>query len=459
MDIFIDRQCTTYHTSRSKIILCSAILVSVFSPNSFANLNNIPGMSGVQASTAAAIQTVCPQMGALNTDGGLSSTEQQLFFRCRELVQTSNLLQETGPSSFALPVDSSDTNKANAQLRTALQRVAPEETLTMASGATDTSHDQMAGLANRLAFLRSGSATASLASLYQINDLRGGMAGADGFSRLGLFANTVFASGNKDATAEEDGFDFDASGFLFGLDYRFTDSFIGGIALGITRSESDLHSSFGDFDTDGFNVSFYGSYYSGNFYVDGTVTLGSNDYESTRNIQYLGISQTVNSDTSADQFGASLGAGWTRNFNALSWDLSARLEYLKADIDGYTESGSELAMIVADQEAKSMQAVLGTQLSYALSYNLGVVVPYIGAQLHKEFEDEALEVTSRYAFDPTNTSFSFLSDPADTSFATLSIGSSLVLQGGTQLFFNIDSVTGLDDVRSDIFTLGFRLEL
>lgn len=78
------------------------------------------------------------------------------------------------------------------------------------------------------------------------------------FSRLGIFINGIGAFGERDATtvspgpgpafvfAGEPGFDYDTGGILAGADYRFTDAFILGAAVGYGVTKADIENNAGD---------------------------------------------------------------------------------------------------------------------------------------------------------------------------------------------------------------------
>lgn len=426
-----------------------------------AELRDIIGNT-VQTATADAVQQVCVSIAT--NEGGLNTgsiEETTLGQRCGEMVRSARAIQ--GLSNF-----SDELGLQNeAGLLDALLQLSPEETAVMGSGATDTSHDQMTNIASRLQFLRTGSSTAPITSI-NLNgaDYVGGAAGDDSFSRLGFFLNTNYGFGDKDRSSEEAGFDFDSYGITAGLDYRFSDSLVAGIALGYTESDADLDGNQGTTEAEGYNLSLYGSYYIASFYFDALIGYGEIDYDSDRNIVYgaagsaVGvINEKVSSDTDGDQINWSLGAGY--NWANAGWNANTfvRLEGLKLDVDGYTEAGSALAMAVDDQDIESLQGIVGVQVSLVKSADFGVMVPYASVEYHHEFDDDPRTVTAQYAADVRNQAFQFKSDDSDSNFAVASLGLNFVLQQGNQVFINYDTVLGLEDVSSHIFTVGIRAEL
>ncbi len=434
---------------------CASIVLLAASANVAQATQN-----GVQAATFEVVSTICPQMGQLNSEGLLDETQQQLFFRCRELVQTNLELQgaQDLPNSLRLSED---------EFNEAVQRIAPEETEVMGAGATDTSQDQLTNLGSRMQVLRTGLSNNSLAGISWSGDSLSGLSTGDSnMSRWGMFINGIYGTGEKDPTREEDGFDYDAYGITLGLDYRYSDTTVAGVALGFSNSDVDLDNNFGEFDTDGYSLSLYGTYYLENWYIEGSLTYGDYDYEGERRITYssnnpgvAGTNQVVESDTDGEQLGYSLGAGYNGNNQQWHYHLFGRVSGIDADVDAYTETGSELAMRVEDQDVDSLQAILGGQLSYASSQDFGVFMPFISVEARHEFDDESRRIRARYRFDPTNTNFSFLTEDADEDFYLLSVGTSFIMKNGTQVFFNYDSVLDLDDVDSDTLTLGVRFEL
>lgn len=215
-------------------------------------------------------QSIATGSNRQGNQGIAQAATAQLGQRCAELVFSAD--PETLDPDGLLQLGIGD-----AAIATALQQVVPEETEIMGSGATDTMHDQMNNVENRLQIIRTGVSSLPIAGIH-INgqSLTGGAAG-DGFSRLGLFINGDYGTGEKDATFNENGFDFDSYGITAGIDYRFGSNFVAGLALGYSNSDVDVEQGFGSTEGEGTSFTAYGTYYTENFYVEGSVTSGSYD--------------------------------------------------------------------------------------------------------------------------------------------------------------------------------------
>lgn len=447
--------------------------------------DQLQGLNGPQDAAADAIQGrdingvrpdigpfegigLCQSIATSPDNATFSAATLELGTRCAELVQTADPSGGTGlPEALNLGI-------APDQVPAALQQVVPEETQIIGSGVTDTSHDQMTNVSSRLQYLRTGTSLLAVSGFHFSGEsLSGGAAGADDYSRWGLFINGDYGTGDKDETFNEAGFDYDSYGITAGVDYRFSEAFVAGIALGIANSDVEIDRDAGDTDTDGFTATLYGMYYTDSFYVEGSLSGGSFEYESQRRVNYgTGVNQVsanLDGETDGDQIAWSLGAGYTGNADSINYNLFGRFEGIDAEIDAYNETGSganpEWAMSVDDQDIESVQAVLGAQVALALSQNFGVLQPYAGVEWHYEFEDDARDITANYLNDPffaNNGDKTFTvqlaSDDPDEDFFLVSVGATLLLKGGNQLFLNYDTVLGLDDVGSQAVTLGVRFE-
>ena len=301
-----------------------------------------------------------------------------------------------------------------------------------------------------------------------------GNASADtlGFSRLGLFINGNFGSGNKDVTANEDGFRFDTQGITAGLDYRFTDNFILGGAVGYANTETDIDSAVGNLDADSFTGSLFGTYYqSDKLYIDGSISYGHSSYDQHRNVRYAltdgtTVDQTFSADYDGDQFAATLSSGYELNFNRFTLTPQSRLQYIQADLNGYSENavsnpsanGSGWGVKIDNQNLESFTLALGGHINYAVSQSWGVLFPYASFEWVHEFENDNDKVSGRFLGDPSRTTFFLPTDALDQDYFNLGIGLSVLFTKGSAAFLNYQTVLGYDDLDQHNVSAGIRFE-
>jgi uncharacterized protein with beta-barrel porin domain len=301
------------------------------------------------------------------------------------------------------------------------------------------------------------------------------MAGSSGMlPRLGVFLNGTFTLGDKDSTSREAGFDFDAFGLTAGLDYRLIDNLVLGAAFSYNSTEADLDSSGGNVDVDRYVGSIYGLYYIGErFYLDGIASIGGNTYDMGRNIRYqipglvpgtvTVVNQKAQSDTDGMEYSFGLGAGYDFHLGGFTLGPFGRLNYVKAEIDGYQETinntapGVGLNLAFEDQDVDSFTTALGAQVAYAISTTWGVVLPQLRLEWQHEFLNDSRTIQARFVNDPARTTFGLTTDNPDRDFFNLGAGISAVFARGKSAFLYYESVLGLKDITAHNIVAGIRL--
>jgi uncharacterized protein with beta-barrel porin domain len=417
----------------------------------------------------ATISVICPQLAALNAAGMLNATEQDLFFSCRDVLNE--------------PVSSVQQNAAG--------QLTSDETQTMTAMSVEIASAQKLTILSRLATLRGSGAPGALA-LHKNTpfDPRRLFAGPVSVSeqnpsvepfnsRLNFFANGNYSTGDRDATVNEPGFDYDGAGFTLGADYQLSNDFVIGVAIGYDSTDAEIDLNGGDVDLDGYGLSLFGSYAMDDFYFDLIGTYGKKDYETVRHVAYTvtsqvtpgtvtTVDQTFVSDTDADDWAVSLGAGYNYIRGGLTVSPQVRLNYYNSQIDEYTETlanantnpgfGSGLA--VDDQDITSFTTNVGGRIAYAAKTGFGVVSPHLRAEWAHEFENDARTIKAIYinGSQTTGNIINIPGDEPDRNYFNLGAGVSAVFSHGIMAFFDYATILGLEDISSHVFTAGARVE-
>jgi outer membrane autotransporter protein len=470
--------------------------------------NEANGATELQQSAGIAVQRTC---AALAAAGGFSLNDpqqQDLFLRCNEFVQTSQELQGFPDTDRSLGIES-------GELLAAIQQVSGEELHSQSTLATRVTNGQFSNIAGRLNSLRVGSAgVAGSRVAYadpQSNEQlvsassngfalsgggrRGGGASADvAGSRLGWFLDGSYNTGNRDHSANEDGFDFDATSVTIGLDWSHNSGVIG-FSAGLDTYDADFDTildgggevvSGGNVEVEGTTGSIFAAWYLGNFYIDAIVSFGSLDSDISRNLVYASNNpmcapacpsqaRALSGETDGDF----TTGGFTSGYDAMwgNWDVSTTLSlnYRDIDIDSYDETDSDpnggLALRYAPQTIESFRSILGLAFSRNISRGFGVLVPQFRVEWHHEFEDDPLTLAAKFVAEdgfpngsaPDNFStaaciscFRFSTDEIDTDFALVGASVSMVFARRLQIYGAYDALLGLDNLTSNTLSLGIR---
>lgn len=312
----------------------------------------------------------------------------------------------------------------------------------------------------------------------------GGAAGDEDFGRWSIYLNGDLFSGSRDQNTLEAGFDVDGGRITAGADYRADNNTFVGASLDYITSSADFDNG-SKLDTDGVNVTLYGTHYSDDgLYFEGTIGLGRNNYDQDRRFRYVipavpppagsgggatTINQVAKSSTDGDQFSLSAGVGKDIDTgNGMTANFSATLSYLDASVDGFTESiagtqpGFGMGLRVRDQDIQSLRSIVGGRVSKAISTQSGVVVPFAGLEWLHEFKNDSRTIVASFVNDnlfETTTTFGVRTSKPDQDYFRLSGGASAVFAGGLQGFISVDVALALDNFSYYGVTAGIRKEL
>ncbi len=366
-----------------------------------------------------------------------------------------------------------------------LKLLAPDEVVSQGTAVIEASNLQVMNINSRLIAVRAGATGFVLSGLniriedqtlpgYVMNALvkgkaKGGAAGdVPGIAgRWGGFINGNISFGDKDDSDNETGFEFDSQGITIGADYRLSSQAVIGGAMGITRNKSEFNGNSGKMDMDGAHLTAYGTYYKNErFYLDGLIKIGSNNYDTRRRVSRTEDPlQQAMGNTDGQEYSLSLSGGYKNNHGALSYGPYGRLSYTQAEIDAYTESasdptvkGSGSVLSILDQEVDSLTAVVGGQLSYAISKPSGVYLPQARFEWEHQFSDDSRTLSAQFVHDPNRSVFGISTDDPDRDYFNLGLGMTMVIAGGKSGFVFYETRLDQENLTQHWIKAGLRIE-
>ena len=456
------------------------------------------GQTDLQQRTGDAIMTTCLSFVDNGIDQAAANAADQtlLLDKCTELVSTS--LEVTGAGT----VLNAGLGISADQLASALQQMTNEEIAAAGSLATESAANQASLVGRRLASILARSSDLQVGSANMIGhaalvaavDARsdgperlpqGGAAAAGDGSLLGqqlsVYVNGMVGTGEKDATAGEDGYESDSAGIAVGADFRVGSNFVFGGMIGFSSSESDFeidrNVSGGSLSADLASFSAYGLYFDESKYFDAVLTVGTGSYDMERNILVPSADGLVDdngspndgfngravADTDSDQVRFSVGGGLELVSGSLTFAPYGRISVLDVEMDGYTESGaSGLNLRVEDQSVESVTTGLGYRVVSTYSTSKAVLSPQISFEWVHEYSDDRRQIVSTFANDPRSSTpghqLIVETDSPDRNYYVLGFGVSSVMPNGLQLFGDVKTLLDLDDINDTVLTAGLRYE-
>ncbi|MGR9044144.1 MAG: autotransporter outer membrane beta-barrel domain-containing protein [Gammaproteobacteria bacterium] len=365
-----------------------------------------------------------------------------------------------------------------------LTQVTSEQTAAQKSMSLEMNNGQLATLGSRIVAIRSGRQGGGLtvsglnfdnngdpitrSQLASTNaNLNKAAAGDESFSRLGVFINGNIGFGDRRTTSNETGYDLDTHGATVGMDYRFTDNFLLGMAFGYNNAHSGYANNLGELEADNYTGAVYGSFFTEDgFFVDGIFSGSHIDYATRRHIQYAPplVSEAINTnafgDNEGDEFDVAMTSGYNFNYNGLTVTPQVRVEYTTNQVDAVNERGGQgWALHVDSQDFDSLQTAAGLQIAYAVNLPWAVLMPMVRAEYIHEFKNDQRNITAHFIQDPSKTRFNIMTDRPDRDYIVLNAGMSAQFAHGISAFVSYDTVQAHSFVSNHNFVGGVRMEL
>ncbi len=349
----------------------------------------------------------------------------------------------------------------------------PRNVVHQARNSTKLVASQISNLGQRMSQLRAGISGFTAADLELNNgteSLPVSMLGyqdhnqtASFVSPWGFFINGSLSTGDYDyADQINDGFDFDSDSLSAGVDYRFSNRFVLGAAVGYNQMESNTGSGV-HMTSEGASISLYGLLTpTDNFYLDTRVSFARPDVKQRRVELFNLIDEVVNIEavgqTKSDQFTIATSAGYNFNHGAWNWSPYITAEYVNNNLDQFTETGAGgWNIFYSDQEFKALKYNLGFNISRAISTRFGVLSPQLSLQHNYEDQDDGI-MEMRLIGMPIDELFNVETNFTESSYSQANLGLTWVSANGKMFYLRYQQLFGLRNYDQHTISLGARFE-
>jgi len=160
-------------------------------------------------------------------------------------------------------------------------------------------------------------------------------------------------------------------GITTGVDYRFTESFTGGLGIGFGRDVSDIGDEGSRSNGRAFSTALYGSYHPDAWFVDGLMGMSRLSFDSTRAVS--GDSAWARGNRSGHQAFGALISGYEFLTQDSLLSPYARLQYYRTWLDGYAETGAGYnSLAFAAHSFSQFETSVGLRGEHRVSFDWGV---------------------------------------------------------------------------------------
>jgi outer membrane lipase/esterase len=242
------------------------------------------------------------------------------------------------------------------------------------------------GISSRLAGARAGGGS--------VNLLGGTQAGKDG--KVGIYAFGGYATGDRDATGGQFGFDYDLFSTGVGVDYRVDDHVTVGAAFAYGKGNAPTENLESEFKVKSYGLTTYGTAAFGNAYVDGYFSYSFDGYKDSYRQTRFAPQPLALVDTDGDTYGGGVTAGYSFSGSGVSFGPEFALRYLQTEIDGYTEKNAgPLALTVDRMDAESLVGSIGARVSGKSGSDGMVFAPHLRVAYEAELMNADRRVSGR----------------------------------------------------------------
>lgn len=204
------------------------------------------------------------------------------------------------------------------------------------------------------------------------SQLRQGLSSGDGLSETGAWVTLLDSDANQSSRGDVRGYDADSQGILLGADGKLNEQTTLGLAY--SYLDSDIHGNSSKTESDAHSLSLYGSWEQQAWFVDGNLSLGLADNDSTRHV----AGTRAKGDYDSQLYGAALIGGYRYPLQQ-NLELEPRLgaRYNRIESDSYREHGSAAALAIGDQRFEAGELGAGIRLSGLAPMGKGQIKPQL----------------------------------------------------------------------------------
>lgn len=212
-----------------------------------------------------------------------------------------------------------------------------------------------------------------------------------------------------------------AVGGTAGVDYRFSDAFVGGVAIGFGREMSEIGSNGTENEAKAISGALYGTWHNRNgAFVDGIIGFSHLTMDSTRYVTSTG-ELAYGSRDGTTVFGSIIGGYRFETDKGLKIEPYAGFRGVVGKLNGFTEHGNDWTNLAyGTTDIRSLKAVAGIRLEKQYETDDFLITPNAKVEYRHELAS-GTNTALGYA-DLGTMPYLVMTDPSETSSVVASVG-------------------------------------
>jgi uncharacterized protein YhjY with autotransporter beta-barrel domain len=241
-------------------------------------------------------------------------------------------------------------------------------------------------------------------------------------------------------------------GVTAGAEYGFG-SGVAGLAVNYSRPKLNFTGDAADNEARTLQVGGYAGFGVGGGFAQGYAGYGWNKHD----IDRTGVVEDMEADPKGHHFLAGAKAGYLLPIGGMRVGPVVALDYAKAKVDGYTESGDPVLTLNVDSLSyRSMRGSLGLELRGDFAGGGVQLRPYAAAAIEKDFTGDARTIRFAQTSAPTIVNSFVLEDASKQAYGRISGGFSAAILSSVSLDVGGSATIGKDQGEETSAQLGLR---
>jgi|HubBroStandDraft_1064217.scaffolds.fasta_scaffold11685_1 outer membrane autotransporter protein len=215
--------------------------------------------------------------------------------------------------------------------------------------------------------------------------------------RTGLWIKAFGEVSSQNAQGSFVGYTASIYGTMIGYDVPLGPDTRAGLAFGIGHGviNGDTYSANTTFNS--YNGIAYIGHTIGQWYVNGNLSFGWNDYSENRNISFPGLNRTATGNYSGQDYAAFVTTGYHFYAQGLTITPVASLQYTHVNLGSYSEGGAGgIGLNVNAQSYDFLESGLGVKVARPFAYQNATYVPELHFMWFHELSNPLLENTAAF---------------------------------------------------------------
>lgn len=259
-------------------------------------------------------------------------------------------------------------------------------------------------------------------------------------------------SRDVERTDDNNAFDVDGLGITGGVEIGLPGG-VAGVAANYTQARVRFGNDSSRDTAPSYQIGAYAGFGFGRLFAQGHVGYGNDKHRLRR----TGVIDDMAARPDGSHVTAGAKAGYLMTFSDFRIGPIAALDYARAKVDGYTETGDPaLTLNVSSQKLKSLTGQIGIEARARANAGVASFNPYVSATLEHEFEGDGRTIAFAQTSAPTIVS-SWTIDGDKQTYGRVSAGAAAQLFTAISLNAAVSSTLGRDGGNELGAQLGLRV--